>query len=110
MKEKNAFGRLMITGQHRHVILQAHANLGLAEPKPWGSGEPWKDGDNDRYQAELEAIAKDSTRVEQAVERFGEEVQRREQVQAEMDPATWAHFIKNTQTTLLRAKDDRAPS
>jgi hypothetical protein len=74
----SAFTDLMITGEHRYVILQAHANLGLPEPKPWGSGAPWKKGDSDRYQAELNRISSDPVAVQAAVNEFSGEVERRQ--------------------------------
>jgi hypothetical protein len=79
----SAFTKLMIHGTHRHVELQAHANLGLSEIKPWGTGERWKEEDGDRFEAELERIASDPKLVEAAVERFDDEVTQRAMAQSE---------------------------
>ncbi len=77
---KSNLSKLRPDGYHRHVILQAYANLGLPEEterNPDGSRPYWAEGDSERFEKELERIASSPEELAAAIERFNEEVKRR---------------------------------
>lgn len=72
----NLIHTLQEQGVLRHVMLQSYANLGIEQPRLLGRGPRLSDSDTQRLTSEIERIGADPALIDEAVERFGPEVQR----------------------------------